>query len=360
LQSPPLGWPDLLRALDAIAPERHPRSPEAWQAFSLLYTEALHAWRVVHMLNIGLGQRFMVEVLRPWLARVGRDWEAAATRWRDGFRRVDGLHVASAWGQDLKVLLGSPRLSPPLRQPLVEALARAPLSIWQRMVEEREAWQAPIQPAAPQPAAGALAAFGWQRCLLLVGEWPAECRAGPWHRLTDELVLDVGLPISPLNGEAVLQRESGVMQHCIHTYTRQLLSRSQLAFALGADGHADRSTVLVQCNRAADGRWHVQIKQHRAVRNRLPSEACEAAVRRLTDRLMASDAREAMDRVEHARILRLQTLGSLGIAEEPTWLVSTRAAAAREAERVAAVALIASRAWHVLRRVKLLDEECGP
>jgi len=67
-----------------------------------------------------------------------------------------------------------------------------------------------------------------------------------------------------------------------------------------------------------------------------------------------------MDRVEHARILRLQTLGSLRIAEEPTWLVSTRAAAAREAERVAAVALIASRAWHVLQRVKLLDEECGP
>ena len=126
LQAPPLGWPDLLRALDAIAPERHPRTPVAWQGFTLLYTEALHAWRVVHSLNIGLGQRFMVDVLRPWLARAGRDWDAAATRWRDGFQRVDGMHVAAAWGQDLKTLMASPGVPAERRQQIFEALSRAP------------------------------------------------------------------------------------------------------------------------------------------------------------------------------------------------------------------------------------------
>ena len=348
LQAPPLGWPDLLRALDAIAPERHPRTPVAWQGFTLLYTEALHAWRVVHSLNIGLGQRFMVDVLRPWLARAGRDWDFAATRWRDGFQRVDGLHVAAAWGQDLKTLMASPGVPAEQRQQIVEALSRAPLPLWQRMVEEREAWQPPEQPLPREPPHPEPAPGWWWRGMRDAA-LPQE-HAGPWHRLEKEVSLDVGLTVTPLHSVDRLRREADKMQHCIHTYTRQIASMPQLAFALGDDGAGDRSTALLGYRRGWEGGWHVQVLQHKAVRNRPTSPACDAALNRLVLRLTALETRDAMDRVEHARVLRLQAMQAAGTLVEPPWRADARAAAARRAEHAAAQAETVLRALHVLRR----------
>ena len=348
LQAPPLGWPDLLRALDAIAPERYPHTPAAWQGFSLLYTEALHAWRVMHTLNIGLGQRFMVKILRPWLAGAGRDWDTAVTRWRDGFQRVDGLYVAPAWGQDLKTLMVSPAVPAAQRQQIVEALSHAPLPLWQRMVEEREAWQPPQQPLPPGSGHREPARDGRWRGIRVAG-LPQEL-AGPWHNLEREVSLDVGLMVTPLHSVDRLRCEADKMHHCIHTYTRQLASMPQLAFALGENGAGDRSTALLGYRRGWDGSFHLQVLQHKAMRNRPTSRACDVALNQLVLLLTVREARDAMDRVEHARVLRLQALQASGHLVSQTWQTDAGAAAARQAEHAAVQAETVSRALDVLRR----------
>jgi len=351
LQSPPLGWPDLLRTLDTIAPERHPRSPTAWQGFALLYTEGFHAWRVVHALNIGLGQRFIVDVMRPWLARVGRDWDAEATRWRDGFQRVDGLHAAAALGQDLKALVVSPRITARRRERLVDDLSRAPPPLWQRMVEEREAWQPPQRLHPPVLADDAPVWLWGNGCDVEL----LRQHAGPWHCIDAEGALgEVGLLVTPLHSMGRLRQETALMQHCIHTYTGQLASLPQLAFAVGEDGTADRSTVLLGYLRRADGNWHVRVIQHKAARNRPASRTCDAAVRRLVQGLMAPQARDAMDRTEHMRVQRLEALLAAGRRVLNPRLARPRAEAARQAERIAAQAEAVDRALHVLARVRML------
>lgn len=73
------------------------------------------------------------------------------------------------------------------------------------------------------------------------------------------------------------------MQHCIHTYTRQLMSRPQLAFAVRAYGHADRSTVLAQCNRAAIAASCFKVVEHglSALATNRPTDAMDNSSRML-------------------------------------------------------------------------------
>jgi hypothetical protein len=357
LQASLLGWPDLLRTLDAIAPERHPGTPETWQAFGFLYTEGLHAWRVVHGLDIGAGQHFLSQVLRPWLARAGSDWHAAATRWRDGFRHADGLHLASSLGQDLKLLISSPRLPAPRRAGLVEVLGRAPMAMWQRMVEARAAWpppQAPRAMLADEPEAAVtrrhpLAAG-------LAGREYLQRHAGPWHQLADELDLDVGLPVSALNSMDRLRQESQWMHHCIHTYGWRLQSSPQLAFAVGRDHAVDRSTVLLGYQRHPSGAWEVRVLEHKPERNRPPSPGCVAAVARLVMRLAARKAHDAMNRVEHARVMRVEAIQAFEATLDAALRDLSPPRRPADTERRAADAAVAEavdRALHVLERVRL-------
>jgi len=68
----------------------------------------------------------------------------------------------------------------------------------------------------------------------------------------------------------------------------------------------------------------------------------------------ALEARDAMDRVEHVRVLRLQAMQATGNLVEPPWRTNARAAAARRAEHAAAQAETVLRALQVLRRAGMV------
>jgi len=110
----------------------------------------------------------------------------------------------------------------------------------------------------------------------------------------------------------------------------------------------------MEYSRTETGYWLLRVLQHQAARNAKPSPACAVAGSRLVAQLIAPEAREAVGRVEHARILRLHVQTEHWRALEARMRAGTTAIKAREVDRAAAAELFASRALDVLRRVRLL------
>lgn len=356
LEAPPLGWPDLLQTLDALAPEHRPRSMEDWRHFEWLYTQGLFAWRVVHREDIGHGQVFRTRVLRPWLALAARGWARAAMRWRDGFRDVEGLQAAAAFSADLKRLWRSRRVSAARREVLVHHLSHAALPIWQALVNAYAAWQPPPPPLVlrlpvlradgPQLWAGHVR-HQMQRYL---GRHAFS--AGPWYELPDLNTLE-GLPqIRALNSAPALQHEGTTMQHCIATYSADLCLRPRVAFAIGEDRTPDRSTVMLDYIRASGGGWHFTIVQHHAFRNRPTSLACRMAVAHLIDELGGERLRSHIDALEQARVQRQEAIKRAMAAQDDSPATPTvRLPRPEQPAGPDPELLAASRAWHALAAV---------
>ena len=67
LVCPPLGWEDILRTLDAIPPERHPKSSEEWRSFSILYAECVRLYQAMKLVNATVAKSFMETTARSWM-----------------------------------------------------------------------------------------------------------------------------------------------------------------------------------------------------------------------------------------------------------------------------------------------------
>jgi len=374
LESPPLGWPDLLQTLDAMAPENRPRSSDDWRHFEWLYKQGLIAWRVVHREGIGHGQVFLTQALRPWLARAARDWGRTATRWRDGFRGVEGLQAAAAFAADLQLLWRSQRLNADQRALLVRQFTHAPPPVWQRLVNAHAAWRPPQQapqraqpriaePAVrPRPAQAELPPCWDDRTRRLVQRFLPEgaATAEPWYKLPDLNTLDLDdLPcIRPLNSAQTLQQEAMAMQHCIATYRADLTLRQRVAFAIGEDGARDRSTVMLDYVQTSSGGWRFEMVQHHSARNRPTSLACRVSVVHLMDELNSERLRPHVDALEQARVQRHEAVRRAMVVQvaeavaPARRLPSPRQPAVPDAELLAA-----SRAWHALAAVGWLRGE---
>lgn len=369
LASPPLGWPDLLQALDGMAPEHRPRTPDEWRHFEWFYEQGLHAWRVVHGLGIEHGQTFLVHALRPWLAQVARQWGRAATRWRDGFRGVQGLEAAAALGADLPFLWRSRRLRVEQRALLVRYLSHAGPPVWQMLVNAHAAWQAPVLPpqppqpprpgGAPLPGGPRLAPAGrprlWDQNVRqrVQRHLRADAAADhPWYELPDLNTLPGLPPIRPLNSAMAVQHEGEVMRHCLNTYRTDLALRRQVAFAIGGDHDTDRSTVMLDYARDTSGRWRFNMMQHHAARNFPTTLPCRMSVVRLLDVLGSEGLRPHIDVMEQDRIQRHEAVrrAMLGEAGPGAAAVPPPAAPARPPGPSDEL-LAASRAWHAMRVV---------
>ncbi len=270
---PPLGWEDILRTLDRIAPERHPESPDEWKSFSVLYLECIHLYRTISLLHTGLARKFMDTTARVWLAQRAKNWKRSELAWCDGMRGLADLSVSSALADEVSAITKALGLNASERYKSYAKFAKLNPCSWRALVHKLGRLEEPIT---------------------------------PWNEYwTDRLMH--GLRVRSLNSAELLLEESQVMRHCIHTYRDQLDREPQLAFAIGKDRTSDRSTLLLVYHKDQTQNWRVSLLGHKARFNRLPSTACQIAALKLCKELSSESC---IDLLNHANFERIRRRGS--------------------------------------------------
>lgn len=271
---PPLGWEDILRTLNCIPPERHPRSTEQWLSFSVLYLECVRVYRAMETLSATLACKFMDVTARPWIAENSKNWLRSETRWRDTMQGLADLSDATVVAQEIRDLAFGLGLKATERYKAYSKFACLP----------------PV---------------GW---LIYIQKMPhsEDLNTSLWHEVWSTRSIE-GFPIRALNSKSSLREEGKAMNHCIFTYLNRLRTQRELAFAIGEDRTVDRSTALLRYERISPSEWHVSVKQQQAAFNRDPSPLSQSIARRICAELSSDRYASALVNADIRRAHRLTT-----------------------------------------------------
>jgi hypothetical protein len=298
LVRPYLGWQQLLQTLDAVAPERLPRSADDWLAFDILYREAIHPYEALMKLHKTVAKYYMEISARPWIARKARNWATALEKWRDSFRLVQDLSRAEEFVIDIERYVNYLNFSQSQRYALYKRLANCNPALWQELIESYER----------------ICTSG-NRVKLQRTSKNSGLPANNELYFKEELMgrLFAGLPVRRLLSLKELQEEGGLMRHCIASHYSSLYSSRNMAFAIGIDNTPDRSTLKVVYSANRDGSWRVIMLDHRAWQNISPSQKCNEAAKELTQLLSSEIFRSYLNRwdvyrSEFAKILSIKQL----------------------------------------------------
>ena len=274
---PPLGWEDIFRAIDNIAPERHPKHIREWSSFSALYLECVRVYRAMSVLHGPMARKFMEGAARSWLADFSHNWQRSEVCWRDGMRGLENLQDAMEVAFELRDLVAELGLSSSER-------CKA-YSIFSRM--------------SPQD---------WRVHVQTLGR-SEELNSSKWHEVLSSVSID-GVSVRALNSSNALHDEGALMHHCIYTYRERLQREQLLAFAIGGDRTSDRSTVLLKYQQTPDSHWRVSVVAHHAAFNHAPSSVSHAVAKRLCDELSSKYYFDALTVVNLHRVRRCPTARS--------------------------------------------------
>jgi len=270
----PLGWEDVLRTLDSIPPERHPKTIEQWRSFSMLYMECVRLYQAMGSLHATLARRFMESTARPWMAENGKDWQRAETRWRYGMHGLVDLSDAIEVANEVRDIVSGLGLIASERYQAFGIFAGLSPTVWRIYVQKL-------------------------RCT-------AVAKSTHWHDVWTPRLVD-GVLVRALNSEDSLAEEGRVMSHCIHTYRDRLQTQRQIAFAIGERGTPDRSTVLLKYESLTARKWHVTIIEHRARFNGSPSAICHSVAKQLCQELSSERCADALNLADMARVHRYKS-----------------------------------------------------
>jgi hypothetical protein len=270
---PPLGWGDLFLTLNAIAPERHPKTLEEWVAFSILYHECIRLFNSVQSLHATLAQRFLVKIARPWMALRSKNWERSEALWRDGLGNSADLEKSLTVALEVRSIVDELGLSSSERYEAFGKIAAMTPEKWRTVMHKLSN--------------------------------PEEDNAAAWHSVRHSGLIE-GIPVRAINSSKLLFDEGKHMRHCIYTHRERLQTERQLAFSIGIDGDRDRSTIQIAYRPHEEDGWETSIVEHRAKFNHTPSYLCQTVARRLCADLESPSFESVLREANLARVRRCE------------------------------------------------------
>lgn len=271
LGQPPLGWEDILRTLDGIPAERHPRTVEQWSSFSVLYLECVRLYQAMELLHATLARKFIEVTARPWITACAKDWLQSEARWRDGMHGLADLTDAIEVAHEVRDIVAGLGINASERYKAYAIFANL----------NPGAWRSFIHRLAPTE----------------------ELNTTRWHEVWSCAFID-GVQVRALNSGISLYEEGKSMHHCIYSYRNRLRTKRQLAFTIGEDVTRDRSTVLLSYEQGPFSKWKVTVLEHHARFNHDPSSLCQTIADHLCVELSSDRHVDALTQANFERVRR--------------------------------------------------------